>query len=131
MLVFSRMELYDTDEVVDAELAELTDEQRGAILNVLLCVGRLTRVPPAVLDMEQLTQLSINANPLGRLPKQLSRLKRLRKLFVENCELTKLPRCLNELTRLKALFFNGNRITTVPPLTKVGGPCVELSSLNL
>jgi Leucine-rich repeat (LRR) protein len=109
----------ETDQRMDQVFAAFTKEEHELLQRVMIYANKLTRIPPAVLDLENLTQLSLNANPLRKLPKEIARLKKLKKLFVEECELTKLPRSLNELTRLKGLFFNGNDIGTIPPLTKV------------
>jgi Leucine-rich repeat (LRR) protein len=77
-------------------------------------------VPAVVLDMTQLTELSMNDNPLKRLSKrELGGLTRLKKLYLERCKLVKLPRCVNKLGRLTKLFISENRLCTLPPLTNV------------
>ncbi len=81
--------------------------------------ARLTRIPPAVLDMTMLTRLNLINNPLRVLSPEIGRLTRLKRLYIERCQLIALPRELNNMTRLKALFFNENEICTLPPLTKV------------
>jgi Leucine-rich repeat (LRR) protein len=108
-----------SDEEVDLVFASASAEQKQALRLVSLYANRLTRIPPAVLDMTGLTRLNLIGNPLRCVSPEIGRLVRLKRLYIERCELSTLPVEVNQLTRLTALFFNNNEICTLPPLTKV------------
>jgi hypothetical protein len=118
-----------TDEEVDEVFADAPAEHKQGLRLVSLYGNRLTRIPPAVLDMTGLTRLNLIGNPIRVLAPEIGRLVGLKRLYIERCELSTLPMEISQLTRLTALFFNNNEICTLPPLIEVRA--LKFCSLSL
>lgn len=108
---------------VPPEIGQLTDMS-------LLILGnnQLRTLPPEIGRLTGLTLLALSANQLTSLPPEIGQLKALQQLSLHDNQLTTLPPEIGQLKVLTALNLGANQLTALPP--EIGG-LTALTSLRL
>jgi small GTP-binding protein len=105
------------------EIARLTN-----LSHLGLGSNLLTSLPPEVTDMTTLNSLLLYRNKLTTLPPEIGKLANLRFLSLWGNELSNLPSELGKLTNLVYLELDGNQLRSVP--SEIAG-LTNLTHLNL
>ncbi|MEI6655641.1 MAG: COR domain-containing protein [Verrucomicrobiota bacterium] len=100
--------------------------RRGTLLD--LSRLQLTRLPPSLGQLIQLTELDLSHNQLAAVPPELSQLVNLTRLDLSNNQLAGLPPELGHLTALTLLYLSHNRLAGLPPEL---GHLAKLTRLDL
>ncbi|CAI5461658.1 unnamed protein product [Closterium sp. Yama58-4] len=74
----------------------------------------LTAIPPAVLQLSDLTDLSLAGNQIESIPPAIANLSKLRRLGLAGNRLQRLPPEIGQLTQLEGLWLHGNLLHELP-----------------
>ena len=88
----------------------------------------LTELPPEVLEMSNLEDLSLAGNRIRELPEDMANLRSLRRLGLAGNLLSRLPRNIGNLSELEGLWVHGNQLTAIPDSL---GRLHKLKQINL
>jgi len=88
----------------------------------------LEELPPEILQLTNLGELSLNTNQLTKLPPEIVQMTNLQILSLGGNLLTKLPPEIVQMTNLQILSLDGNLLTQLPPEI---GQLINLRSLSL
>lgn len=98
--------------------------------------NKLIDLPPQIGQLKALTHLFLNSNHISDLPPQIGQLKALTYLLIDSNQLCDLPPEIGQLTALKVMYLSRNLLHSLPPqiaqftaLTKLNLSQNELSSL--
>ena len=105
---------------------EACRHERGTTLS-LARIG-LTRLPPEIGRLANLTRLSLDHNQLGSLPPEIGQLRNLSELYLQNNQLRTLPPEIGQLRKLHLLALLANHLRALPVEI---GQLIELSLLDL
>ena len=75
---------------------------------------RLTEIPNAIFQLQNLTVLHLNDNQLTSLPESISKLTSLTHLHLSSNQLTSLPKSISKLTSLTCLNLSVNQLISLP-----------------
>ncbi|CAI5994150.1 unnamed protein product [Closterium sp. NIES-65] len=74
----------------------------------------LTAIPPAVLHLSELSDLSLAGNQIKSIPPEIANLSKLRRLGLAGNRLQRLPPEIGHLTQLEGLWLHGNLLHELP-----------------
>ena len=102
-------------EAYDAalELIKACQREQSTVL-WLRCLD-LTRLPPEIGQLANLTGLNLAGNQLTTLPPEIGQLANLQELSLSNNQLSVLPPEIGQLVNLTELFLSNNQLSTLPP----------------
>jgi Leucine-rich repeat (LRR) protein len=92
------------------ELPLITAQHFAGLRSLRLINTALEALPQWLVDLEQLTHVSLRSNRLAALPAQLSRMTRLSSLDLGHNRLTVIPQVLGQLGELRTLSLESNGI---------------------
>ncbi|KAK9464388.1 hypothetical protein V1512DRAFT_230915 [Lipomyces arxii] len=84
-------------------------------IRVFLSNNFISRIPPNLFLVDNITVLSLRNNQLASLPNSISRLRNLENLSVDGNQLTSLPSQILDLKRLHVLLLHPNPFHPLPP----------------
>ena len=105
------------------EIGQLTN-----LTELYLQRNQLRTLPPQIGQLANLTELRFNNNQLRTLPPEIGQLANLMGLSLYNNQLTTLPPEIGQLAELTQLYLQSNQLTTLPPEI---GQLTNLTELNL
>ncbi|WP_143288141.1 COR domain-containing protein, partial [Calothrix rhizosoleniae] len=76
--------------------------------------NKLTNVPDAISQLQQLTILDLSFNKLTNVPDVISKLQKLTSLDLSRNQLTNVPDAIIQLQNLTTLYLSGNKLTSFP-----------------
>ena len=100
----------------DASVIDLADHGKT---HLSLTEHRLSRVPPAVYKLGDLTFLNLSRNPIRQLPDRFGELPFLQSLFCNTMRIERVPPSLGTLQHLTTLSIQNNRLVDVSMLTSL------------
>ncbi|CAI5515430.1 unnamed protein product [Closterium sp. Naga37s-1] len=74
----------------------------------------LTAIPPTVLHLSELSNLSLAGNQIKSIPPEIASLSKLRRLGLAGNRLQRLPPEIGHLTQLEGLWLHGNLLQELP-----------------
>lgn len=74
----------------------------------------LTKLPPAIANLCNLTVLAVDTNRLTSLPEEIGKLPLLERLALSNNQLSELPDSFSSLFTLRSLYCSNNRFKNFP-----------------
>ncbi len=92
------------------EIGQLTNLTR-----LYLHSNQLTSLPPEIGQLTNLTTLSLSINQLTSLPPEIGQLTNLTGLHLNSNQLTSLPPEIGQLTNLTTLYLHSNQLASLPP----------------
>ncbi len=92
-----------------------TELQQFVNLQTIRLAGKgIEEFPRPLLEMPQLTYITLAANNIASLPPELAKMKNLRGLELQSNRLTAIPKAALKLPRLRYFPLSGNDITELP-----------------
>jgi len=77
--------------------------------------NKLTQIPPAIGQLQQLLELCFSNNQLTQIPLEIGQLQHLQNLFLYCNQLTQIPPEIGKLRQLQHLYLDHNQLTQIPP----------------
>ena len=101
---------------------------KDGVTEVDLSNKGLTRLPPEIGKLSQLTSLYLSGNQLSQLPTEIGQLRQLKRLSLEWNQLSDLPAKIGQLGQLRTLYLSRNRLRQLPAEI---GQLRQLTTLDL
>ncbi len=104
----------EEQKAYDEALRRIDECRRLGGEELVLAGLSLTRLPPAIWRLSNITWLNLNDNRLATLPAEIGHLVRLQVLALSNNRLTLVPVELGEIVALEYLLLDGNSLNELP-----------------